>query len=100
MPISSTDENKKIMNFIDDYTMMCWVYLLKPKSQAFKNLKSVHLWIENEVQSNIETLPQFLILIKEESILLMNLKTIFTNLGSSIKPLLHKLLNRIVYLKE
>ena len=39
------------MNFIDDYTNMCSVYLLKHKSQAFY----FHVWIENEEQSHIDT---------------------------------------------
>jgi transposase InsO family protein len=48
--------NKYIMTFIDDYTRMCWVYLLKYKSQAFETFKNFHLWIENEEQSCIGTL--------------------------------------------
>jgi transposase InsO family protein len=56
MPIPSAFGNKYIVNFIDDYTRMCWVYLLKPKSQAFETFKIFHLWIENEAQSRIDTL--------------------------------------------
>ena len=35
MPVSSTNGNKYMMTFIDDYTRMCWVYLMKNKSDAF-----------------------------------------------------------------
>jgi len=44
------------MNFIDDYTMMYWVYLLEYKSQAFEIFKNFQLWIENEAQHHINTL--------------------------------------------
>jgi hypothetical protein len=40
-----------IMTFIDDYTRMYWVYLLKYKSQAFETFKIFHVWIPNEAQS-------------------------------------------------
>ena len=48
MPFPSANGNKYIMTFIDDYTRMCWVYLLKEKSQAFDTFKNFHLWIKNE----------------------------------------------------
>jgi hypothetical protein len=35
MRVPSTNGNKYIITFIDDYTKMCWVYLLKDKSQDF-----------------------------------------------------------------
>ena len=54
MPFPSANGNKYIMTFIDD--CMCWVYLLKEKSQAFDTLKKFHLWIRNETQLNIRTL--------------------------------------------
>jgi len=44
------------MIFIDDYTRMCWVYLLKEKSKAFDTFKNFHLRIKNETQLNIGTL--------------------------------------------
>lgn len=44
-----------IMTFIDDYTRMCWVYLLKDKSQAFDTFKNFHVWIQNEAQSHMDT---------------------------------------------
>jgi hypothetical protein len=52
---SSANGNKYMMTFIDDYTRMCWVYLLKEKSQAFDTFKNFHLWIKNETQLNIGT---------------------------------------------
>ena len=44
------------MPFIDDYTKMCWVYLLKNKSEAFETLIFFYVWIENEAQTKIGTL--------------------------------------------
>jgi hypothetical protein len=48
MSIPSENGNNQIMNLIDDYTRMCWVYLLKEKSQAFETFKNFHVWIQNE----------------------------------------------------
>ena len=56
MPIQSKNANKHILSFIDDYTRMCWEYLLKNKSEAFETLKNFHVWIENEAQTKICTL--------------------------------------------
>jgi hypothetical protein len=56
MLVPSTSGNIYIMNFIDDYTRMSWVYLLKNKSQAFENFKKFHMYIKNETQSCIGTL--------------------------------------------
>jgi len=35
MHVPSTNGNKHIMAFIDDYTRMCWVYLLKRQITSF-----------------------------------------------------------------
>jgi hypothetical protein len=43
-------------DFIDDYTKMCWLYLLKDKSLAFETFKNFHVWIQNEAQSHIGSL--------------------------------------------
>ena len=56
MPVASANGNKYLMTFIDDYDRMCWVYLLKLKSEAFETFKTFHVWIENEAQSHIGTL--------------------------------------------
>lgn len=53
MPILSGNGNKYMMTFIDDYTKMCWVYLLKKKSDAFKTIKNFHTWNENYSQYHI-----------------------------------------------
>ena len=55
MLVPSTNDNKYLMTFIDDYKRMCWVYLLKEKSQAFDTFKNFHLWIKNEIQLDIGT---------------------------------------------
>jgi hypothetical protein len=54
--VPSANGNKYIMSFIDDHTTMCWVYLLKDKSQAFETIKNFHVWIQNEAQSHIGSL--------------------------------------------
>lgn len=56
MSIQSTNGNKYLVTFIDDYTRMCWVYLLKEKSKVFPTFNNYHLWITNETQFNIGTL--------------------------------------------
>jgi hypothetical protein len=56
MPVQFANGNKYLLTFIDDYTRMCWVYLLKEKSQVFATFKNFHLWITNETQLNIGTL--------------------------------------------
>lgn len=40
------------MTFIDDYTRMCWVYLLKDKSQAIE-FSIFYVWIQNEAIPHI-----------------------------------------------
>ena len=56
MPIASANGNKYMMTFIDDYTRMCWIYLLKNKSDAFQTFKNFHAWIENDAQTHIGSL--------------------------------------------
>ena len=56
MPVPSANGNKYIITFIDEFMRMCWVYLLKSKSQAFDTFKNFHLWIKNETQISIGTL--------------------------------------------
>jgi hypothetical protein len=56
IPFPFSNENKYIISFIDDYTRVCWVYLLKDKSQAFETFKNFHVWIQNEAQSHIGSL--------------------------------------------
>jgi transposase InsO family protein len=56
MLVPSTNGNRYIMIIIDDYTRMCWVYLLKEKSHAFETFKNFRVWIQNEAQSCIGSL--------------------------------------------
>jgi transposase InsO family protein len=56
MHVPSTNGIKYIISFNDDYTRVCWVYLLKDKSQAFKTFKKFHVWIQNEAQCHIGSL--------------------------------------------
>jgi len=53
MCVASTNGNKYMMKFIDDYTRMCWFYLLKKKSDAFQAFKNFHKWIQNNAQYHI-----------------------------------------------
>ena len=55
MPIPSTNGNKYLMTFVDDYSRMCWVYLLKTKSEPFQTFKNFHAWIENQEHTCIGT---------------------------------------------
>ena len=52
MHVPSVNGNKYMMTFIDDYTRMCWVYLLKNKYDAFQKFKNFHAWIENDLQTH------------------------------------------------
>jgi transposase InsO family protein len=56
MHVPSANGNKYIMYFIEDYTGMCWVYLLKDKSQVFEIFKNFHVWIQDEARSRIGSL--------------------------------------------
>jgi hypothetical protein len=56
MPIPSANGHKYIVTFIDHYTMMYWVYLMKDKSQVFETLEKFHVWVQNEAQYCIGSL--------------------------------------------
>ena len=45
VPVPFANGNKHMMTFIDDYNIMCWVYLLKRKYEAFETFKNFHAWI-------------------------------------------------------
>ena len=55
MKIPSTNGNEYLMTFVDDYSIICWVYLLKTKYEAFQTFKNFHAWIENQAQARIGT---------------------------------------------
>ena len=42
------------ITFIDDHTHVCWVYLLKEKSEAAKTFKDFHSMIQNQYNTNIQ----------------------------------------------
>ena len=56
MHVPYANGNKYMMTFIDDYTRMCWVYLLKKKSDGFQTFKNFHTFIENVAQTHIGSL--------------------------------------------
>ena len=50
-----TLSNKKwFITFIDDHTRLCWVYLLKEKSEAEKVVKIFFKMVQNQFQTNIQ----------------------------------------------
>ena len=53
MHVATANGNKCVLTFINDYSIMCWVYLLSNKSQVFDVFKKFHLMIKNETQQNI-----------------------------------------------
>ena len=55
MPIPSANGNKYLITFVDNYSRMCWVYLLKTEYEAFQTFKNFHAWIENQAQACIGT---------------------------------------------
>lgn len=44
------------ITFIDDHTRVCWVYLMKNKSEAFNWFKQFHKFVLNVFQSTIQVL--------------------------------------------
>ena len=79
------------MSFIYDYTRLCWMYLLKDKSQDFETLKKNH----GSKMKHTHILTLF-VQIMVENIHLMNLKIIFTDMRYNIKRRFHEILNRMV----
>ena len=92
MHVPSANGNKYMMTFIDYYTRMRWIYLLKNKFDAFQTFKNFHTWIE--MMHNL--ILDLFALIMEKNTHQMNLKTIFTNMGSNIKQLCLIIPNRMV----
>lgn len=56
LPIPFATGNKYIMTLIDDYTRMCWVYLLKNKFECFEKFKEFYVMIDKESHTHIGTL--------------------------------------------
>lgn len=50
MHVLTTNGNKYIITFIDDYSRICWVYLLKEKSQVFNLFKIFHVMVKNDTK--------------------------------------------------
>ncbi|KAG8499488.1 hypothetical protein CXB51_005964 [Gossypium anomalum] len=44
------------ITFIDDHTRVCWIYLLKEKSEVSRVFQNFHLMIRTQFNSNIHTL--------------------------------------------
>ena len=53
--MSNISQKKKwFITFIDDYTHVWWVYLLKKKSEVAKTFKDFHSMIQNQYNTNIQ----------------------------------------------
>ena len=50
-------ETRWFIIFIDDHTRVCWIYLLKEKSDAKKVFKIFHAMIKTQFQTQIQVIP-------------------------------------------
>lgn len=55
MSVLYSNGNKYMINFIDGYNRICWVYMLSNKYKAFETFKKNLVWIETNTQSNIDS---------------------------------------------
>ena len=44
------------ITFIDDHTRVCWIYLMKKKSEAFNIFQTFHTMIKTQFQTTIRIL--------------------------------------------
>ena len=56
MIFGDNDGAKWFITFIDDRSRICWVYLLKEKSEVFQTFKKFYLMIKNQFQTSIKIL--------------------------------------------
>ncbi|GLU17722.1 hypothetical protein SLE2022_340780 [Rubroshorea leprosula] len=56
MKVSSLNESKYFLIFIDDFSRMCWVYFLKQKSEVFGVFVRFKALVENESGNTIKAL--------------------------------------------
>ena len=54
--VSNLTGIKWFLTFIDDHTRICWVYLLKDKSDAAQTFKNFHSMIQTQFQAKIQIL--------------------------------------------
>jgi len=56
MKHQSIDGSRYYVLFLDDYTLMCWVYFLKQKSETFGTFKKFKALVEKQSNCSIKTL--------------------------------------------
>ena len=54
--VTTISEKRWFVTFIDDYTRVCWVYLLREKSEVAEIFKSFSTMIEPQFQTKISIL--------------------------------------------
>ena len=56
LPTPSYGVSRYVLTFIDGYSIFCWVYFLKLKSEVFEQLKIWKALVENQSRNNINIL--------------------------------------------
>ena len=93
MLVPSRSGNKYIMTFIDVFTRMCWVYLLKAKYQAFDTLEIFICGLKMKLNPILELLELIMVV----NIHLKILKNICRRMVLNIKPLFLITHNKMVW---
>ena len=55
-PVSTTSDHHWFVIFVDDYTRMTWIYLLKHKNEALSMFRSFHVMIQTQFSAKIQIL--------------------------------------------
>ena len=66
--ISTLSGKRWFITFIEDHIRICWVYLLKEKSEAKQVFKFFHKMVQTQFQANIQVLE----VIMERNILIQS----------------------------
>ena len=51
--VPNLSNTRWFISFIDDYSKLCWIYLMKEKSETFSNFKQFHLMVQTQFNSKI-----------------------------------------------
>jgi hypothetical protein len=55
-PITTSSSHRWFVIFVDDYTRMTWLYLLKHKDEVFGVFKSFHIMVQTQFSAKIQIL--------------------------------------------
>ena len=55
-PVTSHENYKYFVNFIDDYSRFTWIYFLRSKAEVFSAFKFFHVYIQNQFSKTIKIL--------------------------------------------